>query len=112
MTTWVSFTDTLKAFVRGDMYPRTTDRYAFGCDRLHVIRTDELIPMEVTWCTNRREANREAVSVDEIPVILLEKWRDFEKHLASADTEGRIDYRIGSYPDYVAGHPEAIWAGH
>jgi hypothetical protein len=112
MTTWVSFTDTWKAFVREDIFPKATDRYAFGCDRLHVIRKDELIPMEVTWCTENREAKREAVSVDEIPSTLLEKWRAFERQLTSADAEGRIDYRIGSYPDYVQDHPEAIWAGH
>jgi hypothetical protein len=112
MTTWVSFTDTWKAFVMGDISPQATDRYAFGCDRLHVIRNDELIPMEVTWCTNRREAQREAVPVDEIPSTLLEKWRDFEVLLSSADAEGRIDYRIGSYPDYVQAHLEAVWAGH
>jgi hypothetical protein len=112
MTTWVSFTDTWKAFVRGDMHPEATDCYVFGCDRLHVIRNDELIPMEVTWCTKNREIKREAVSETEIPSTLLEKWREFERLLISADLEGRIDYRIGSYPDYVQAHPEAVWAGH
>lgn len=112
MTTWVGFTDTLNAFVRGEISLQITDQYAFGCDRLHVIREDELVPMEITWCTENREVRREAVSVDEIPATLLEKWRAFERHLTSADADGRIDYRIGSYPDYVANHPEAIWAGH
>jgi hypothetical protein len=112
MTTWVSFTDTWKGFARGDMHPRATDRYAFGCDRSHVIREDELIPMEVTWCTKNRETKREAVSANEISSTLLEKWRSFERELISADAEGRIDYRIGSYPDYVESRPEARWPGH
>jgi hypothetical protein len=94
------------------MHPEATDCYAFGCDQLHVIRNDELIPMEVTWCTKNREIKREAVSEAEIPSTLLEKWREFERLLISADVEGRIDYRIGSYPDYVQAPPEAVWAGH
>jgi hypothetical protein len=113
MTTWVSFTDTLLAFIRGDIVPQSTDRYAFGCGRAHVIREDGLIPKELSWATKKREIDKEAIPAEEIADPgLLDKWKAFESLLKLADEEGRVTYQIGRYPEYLQKHPEAIWPGH
>lgn len=72
------------------------------------------MPVEVTWTAEirYRETVREAVTPDEIPSPLLEKWRTFENVLTAADAEGRISYRIGSYAEYVDEHPEAVRPGY
>jgi hypothetical protein len=49
MTTFISFTSTVRAYINGELKIPPDAKFAFGCVRGHVIRNDNLIPKEVTW---------------------------------------------------------------
>ena len=113
---FVSFTDTFLGFVDG-LEIQEGDRFAFGCDRRHIFREDDLIPREVTWASKFQPVHEKRilgkdVRPEQLNPVLLEKWLSFQAILENAENQGWIEYNIGNYPSYCQRNPKAIWPGH
>lgn len=125
----------LAELVRGDA------RFAFGCDRLHVINNNrDLVPMEATWANEERvcgekdpnspfDSRRRArqplyqndanvhlmVPCESVDPTHRDRLLIFMAAVRIADDQGRVEWKIGNQPAYMGqlrGHHECWFMGN
>lgn len=106
----VSWTSTVMAVLNGRPKVRELRqaRFAFSCQREHVLRSDGLLPCEVTWGNVSQKGDRtygDSVKIDKVDSKNRARVQSLIDLIAAADAEGRVEWGIYHPQDYIARLP-------
>ena len=71
-----------------------------GCQRVHVIRGDSLVPMEVSWLNEElKHEHVEGIPREACEPEALATWDRFLEWFRRMDVGGKVEYSCGNYID-------------
>jgi hypothetical protein len=110
----ISFTSFLRAIHDKKVDPELFDQFYFGCNREHLIRADDLIPVEITELNvlNRRYEKPEGVNRTCADPESLVTWTRLFKVVEKLDREGNVMWGHMIEEEYYKVAARLLKSGH